>query len=115
MKSMQRFCVRWKVLFVWGSVYREAGHTKFIATREGANKLLRLLAETREELASTAAKIRSQEEDLNHQVYDLYGLTLDERKIIEDFLARYSSAPAFSNVQAPDEEEDENYPAGAGP
>ncbi|HLI35316.1 MAG TPA: N-6 DNA methylase [Terriglobia bacterium] len=84
-------------------------------TPEGAKKLLNLLAQTRKELVSTEDKIRSQEEELNHQVYDLYGLSEDEQKIIEEFLARYSSTPAVSHAQTLDEDEDENDSAGAAP
>ncbi|MHB8410693.1 MAG: Eco57I restriction-modification methylase domain-containing protein [Candidatus Acidiferrales bacterium] len=62
--------------------------------REGCQKLLELLGSTRRELSRTQSEAVSQEGELNDLVYSLYGVTAEERKVIESFLERYSSHSA---------------------
>jgi hypothetical protein len=69
---------------------------------EGSKKLLELLHQSRDEWKRAGEKIQADEDQLNDAVYKLYGVTSDERKVIEDFLDRYSSHPVGS--VAPDEE-----------
>jgi hypothetical protein len=60
---------------------------------EGSKKLLELLHQSRDEWKRAGEKIEADEDQLNDAVYKLYGVTSDERKVIQDFLARYSSHP----------------------
>lgn len=57
----------------------------------GAKTLLGLLNTARKDLEKVEKGIEAEENRLNELVYDLYGLGKKDRKIIEDFLARYSS------------------------
>lgn len=61
---------------------------------EGCKKLLGLLEQTRRELARLRDEITSGEGELNDLVYSLYGVTGEERKVIEGFLERFSSRSA---------------------
>src|SRR5690348_13852531 len=58
---------------------------------EGCRKLLDLQEGTRRELYRLHSRIGSLEDELNDLVYNLYGVAPEERKVIEDFLERYSS------------------------
>jgi hypothetical protein len=60
---------------------------------EGSKKLLELLHQARDGWKLAGEKIEADEDQLNDAVYKLYGVTSDERKVIEDFLERYSSHP----------------------
>jgi len=53
--------------------------------------LLDLQEGTRRELDRLHSRIGSLEDELNDLVYNLYGVAPEERKVIEDFLERYSS------------------------
>jgi methylase of polypeptide subunit release factors len=77
--------------------------------REGARKLLELFEKAREDLTRMRERSASLEEELSDLVYDLYGVSGDERKVIEDFLARFSSSPAGPTPS--EEEEDEDLPS----
>jgi len=57
----------------------------------GCNKLLELLAGLQENLAELKGQVASTEEKLNDLVFEMYGLSQDERKVVDDFLTRYSS------------------------
>jgi len=61
---------------------------------EGCRKLLDLQESARRELTRLRGEVTSQEAELNELVYGLYGMTPQERKIIEAFLERYSSRSA---------------------
>jgi Eco57I restriction-modification methylase len=61
---------------------------------EGCTQLLALQDKARGELNSAREQIVSLEDELNDSVYKLYAVTPDERKIIEDFLERYTSKPS---------------------
>lgn len=73
---------------------------------EGCRKLLDLLAQARSELSGLDYRIREDEQQLNEVVYEIYGVTSAERKVIEDFLDRYSSVPAGepAEIEEADEE-----------
>jgi hypothetical protein len=73
---------------------------------EGCKKLLELQKQTRRELTQLRGGIASSEEELNDLVYSLYGVTADERQVIEGFLERYSSRSAAEmseNEASPEE------------
>ena len=72
---------------------------------EGCSALLKMLENTRNELAGRTEAIRSGEDELNDLIYGIYGVTADERRIIEDFLSRFSSFPAGSARQETEQDE----------
>jgi len=74
---------------------------------EGCVALLKMLEETRNNLDRRAETLRSSEDELNDLVYRIYGVTPHERKVIEDFLTRFSSLPAASTRQEAEEDESE--------
>ncbi|MGH9513566.1 MAG: Eco57I restriction-modification methylase domain-containing protein [Terriglobales bacterium] len=78
------------------------------AKAAGCKKLLDLVAKARAELSRLTDEISSQENHLNDVVSETYGLTKDERKVIDDFLVRYSSAPSTlaSELVLPEDEPD---------
>lgn len=47
------------------------------------------LAQWRERIAELSAEIETLESELNEVVYELYGLTEEERQVVENFLSRY--------------------------
>ncbi|MBI4165798.1 MAG: hypothetical protein HY508_08705, partial [Acidobacteria bacterium] len=61
---------------------------------EGCRKLLQIQNDTRRELARLRDEVASEEGELNDSVYNLYGVTTEERLVIEGFLERYSSRSA---------------------
>jgi len=61
---------------------------------EGCRKLLQIQNDNRRELARLRDEVASQEAELNALVYNVYGVTTEERKVIEGFLERYSSRSA---------------------
>jgi len=61
---------------------------------EGCKRLLELLEGTRLEASRLRNEAASLESQLNDLVYKLYDVTPAERKVIEDFLERYSSRSA---------------------
>jgi hypothetical protein len=61
---------------------------------EGCRKLLELQEGTRRELGRIRSEVTSQEGALNELVYTVYGVTAEEREVIEGFLERYSSRSA---------------------
>jgi hypothetical protein len=75
---------------------------------EGCSALLKMLEKTRNQLDRRADTLRSSEDELNDLVYGIYGVTSIERRIIEDFLTRFSSLPAASTRQEAEEDESED-------
>jgi hypothetical protein len=73
---------------------------------EGCRKVLELQEQTRRELSRLRERIVSLEGELNDLVYDLYGVTAEERKVIEDFLDRYSSQSAAEIAESDPPPED---------
>jgi hypothetical protein len=71
----------------------------------GCSDLLKMLEETRNELDTRTEALRSGDDELNDLIYSIYGVTADERKVIEDFLTRFSSLPAGSARQETEEDE----------
>lgn len=69
----------------------------------GCKKLLRLLAEARRELEGVKEKIAQEEEKLNALVYETYGISAAERRVIEDFLDRYTSRTSDESEAASSE------------
>lgn len=61
---------------------------------DGCKKLLELLAGARRELRRLREEIDSLEDEMNDLVYGLYDVSAQERRVLEDFLNRYSSRPA---------------------
>jgi hypothetical protein len=61
-------------------------------TVPGCKKLLELLTGLQEDLAKLKSQVASAEENLNELVFEMYGVSKDEQKVIDDFLTRYSSA-----------------------
>lgn len=76
------------------------------ATVAGCKSLLELVGNTQAQLEKTRQQVGSQEADLNDLIFEIYGLSKDERKVVDDFLLRYSSGPALA-PEAFDEEIDE--------
>jgi hypothetical protein len=76
------------------------------ATVAGCKSLLELVGNTQAQLEKTRQQIGSQEADLNDLIFGMYTLSKDERKVVDDFLVRYSSGPALA-PEAFDEEIDE--------
>jgi hypothetical protein len=62
-------------------------------TAAGCKKLLGLLVGLQENLASLKSQVASTEENLNELVFEMYGVSKVEQKVIDDFLTRYSSIP----------------------
>jgi len=61
---------------------------------EGCRKLLEFQEGTRGELGRIRGEVTSLEDELNDLVYTVYGVTAEERQVIEGFLERYSSRSA---------------------
>ena len=74
---------------------------------DGCAKLLELQEGARAELGQARMKVASLENELNDLVYEIYGVTGEERKVIEGFLDRFSSAPGASALGAGPLEEPE--------
>jgi hypothetical protein len=71
----------------------------------GCSELLKMLEETRNQLDVRTEAVRSGEDELNDLIYSIYGVTADERKVIEGFLTRFSSFPAGAARQETEEDE----------
>jgi hypothetical protein len=70
---------------------------------EGCRKLLKLQRETGVELSRLRGEVVSLEGELNELVYVVYGVTAEERKVLEEFLERYSSRSAAESGEAGNE------------
>lgn len=66
---------------------------------EGCRRLLQLAGEAKLKLQETETEISAEERKLNSLVYESYGLDQQEQRIVEDFLARYSSKSATSTAE----------------
>ena len=62
---------------------------------------------TQQELKEVEDQVVSLEGELNDLVYELYEVTSEERKVIEDFLDRYSSESGEEALPGAAEEKDE--------
>jgi hypothetical protein len=71
----------------------------------GCSELLKMLEEARNQLDVRTEVLRSGEDELNDLVYGIYGVTADERNVIEDFLTRFSSLPAAATRHETEEDE----------
>ncbi len=67
------------------------------ATVTGCKSLLELAKSTHTELEKIRQQVGSQEADLNDLIFEIYALSKDERKVVDDFLLRYSSGPAVAS------------------
>ncbi|MGH9437779.1 MAG: hypothetical protein ACRD22_07755, partial [Terriglobia bacterium] len=79
---------------------------------EGCRKLLDLLNGARAESRRLSAQIASGEDELNEVVYRLYDVPPAERRVIENFLGRYSSQPAELDQGGSEVEEGGSAPPG---
>lgn len=67
---------------------------------EGCKKLLELLVAVSSDLRRAQTEAHSEEVELNELVYRMYGVTVEERRVIEGFLERYSShSPQEANEE----------------
>jgi hypothetical protein len=83
-RSQTRQGIRRKAVLSW----------RLPVTEGGCKKLLDLLANVRIELGQLINGISSQEASLNDLIYEMYGVRREERRVVEDFLARYSGGSA---------------------
>lgn len=73
---------------------------------EGCKTLLGLLDEACQELRRMSQEMASRTGELNELVYELYGLSASERRVVEEFLNRYSSHAAGTDLQPGQSDED---------
>jgi hypothetical protein len=76
------------------------------STVAGCKSLLELVGNTHAELGEIRQQVVSQEAELNDLIFEVYALSKDERKVVDEFLLRYSSGPAAVSEEAegpPDE------------
>jgi hypothetical protein len=62
------------------------------------------LAGLQENMATLNSQVTSSEDELNEVVFGMYGLSADERKVIDDFLMRYSSTSKVAGAEELDNE-----------